>query len=98
MNQIVLEAMLRHMENKKVTDDSQHGCTKGQLCLTNSVAFSDVITEVMNQGRVTTINYLELCKVFEYVPNDIFASKLERHRLYRLDGNGLDVHTQRVAA
>lgn len=80
MNQIFLGAMLRHMENQEVTDDSQYGCTKGELLLTNSVAFSDMITEVMNQGEVTNIIYLELCKVFEYVPNDIFASKLERHR------------------
>lgn len=62
-----------------MTDDSQYGYSEGQLCLTNSVAFSDVITEVMNLGRVTNIVCLELCKVFEYVLNDFFASKLERH-------------------
>lgn len=73
MDQIFLEAVLRHIENKEVTDNCQHGCTKGELCLTNSVAFSDVLTEVMNQGRVTNIIYLELCKVFEYIPNDILV-------------------------
>ncbi|KAJ7415218.1 rna-directed dna polymerase from mobile element jockey-like [Pitangus sulphuratus] len=78
MEQIFLETTLRYMKNKELTDDGQYDFT----CLTNSVAFYDVITEVIDEGRVTNIIYLDLCKTFDYVPHDILAPKLEIHGLH----------------
>lgn len=41
MDQVILEAMSRHMEDKKATGNSQYGSAKGESHLTNLTAFFD---------------------------------------------------------
>jgi len=83
MQQIFMEIMLMHMENKGVTRDSQHGFTKGKSCLTNLVASYGGVTVLVDKRRAVDVVYPDLCKAFDTVQHDILVSELERHEFDR---------------
>ncbi|PKU43316.1 rna-directed dna polymerase from mobile element jockey-like [Limosa lapponica baueri] len=79
MEQILLETLLRHVENKEVISDSQQGFTESKSHLTNLVTFYNSIIVLVDKERATDIIYLDLCKAFDPVPHNILVAKLERH-------------------
>ncbi|CAM4644234.1 unnamed protein product [Lepidochelys olivacea] len=62
MEQVLKEFILKHLEERKVIRNSQHGFTKGKSCLTNLIAFYDKITGSVDEGKAVDILFLDFSK------------------------------------
>lgn len=72
--QILLESMAKHTDDRKLVRDNQHGFTKGKSCLTNLVAFYGGVTVLVDKGRSTGVTYLESCKTLDMILHTILVS------------------------
>ncbi|CAM5159878.1 unnamed protein product [Natator depressus] len=100
MEQVLKESILKHLEERKVIRNSQHGFTKGKLCLTNLIAFYDEITGSVDEGKAVDVLFLDFSKAFDTVSHSILARKLKKYGLdkwtIRWIESWLDCQAQRV--
>jgi len=71
MEQVILEVIIKQVEEKKVMRRSQHRSTKGKSCLTNLIAFYDGKTGWVDEGIAADVVYLGFSKTFDIVPHNI---------------------------
>jgi len=100
MEQLILEVIIKQVEEKKVIRSYQHGFTKGKSCLTNLIAFYDGMTGWVGEGRAVDVVYLDFRKAFDTVSHNILLGKLRKCGLdewsLRWIENWLNGRTQRV--
>ncbi|KAK4831229.1 hypothetical protein QYF61_016327 [Mycteria americana] len=100
MEQIILSAITRHVENNQGIKPSQHGFRKGRSCLTNLISFYDKVTRLVDEGKAVDVVYLDFSKAFDTVSHSILLEKLAAHGLdgctLRWVKNCLDGRAQRV--
>jgi len=100
MEQLILEDIIKQVEEKKIIRSSQHGFTKGKSCLTNLIAFYDGMTGWVDEGRAVDVVYLDFSKAFDSVSHNILLGKLRKCGLdewsVRQIENWLNGRTQRA--
>ncbi|PKU38768.1 rna-directed dna polymerase from mobile element jockey- hypothetical protein [Limosa lapponica baueri] len=78
MEQLVLDVIAKHIEDQEILGSGQHRFTKGKSCLTNLIAFYDIITGWLDEGRAADVTYLDSSKAFDTVSHNILIRKLRK--------------------
>ncbi|KAK4816776.1 hypothetical protein QYF61_022888 [Mycteria americana] len=81
MEQLILDSISRHMKDKKVIGDSQHGATKRNSCSTNLITLYDEVTGLVGEGRAVDIVCLDFSKAFNCMFRKILIEKLLKYGL-----------------
>ncbi|GAB0203339.1 mitochondrial enolase superfamily member 1 [Grus japonensis] len=83
MEQFILSALTRQVQDNQGIRPSQHGFMKGRSCLTNLISFYDQVTCLVDEGKAVDVIYLDFSKAFNTVSHSILLEKLAAHGLDR---------------
>ncbi|KAK4822681.1 hypothetical protein QYF61_019550 [Mycteria americana] len=92
MEQIILSAIMQHVQDNQVIRPSQHGFVKGRSCSTNVISFYEKVTHLVDEGTAVHVVYLD----FTFSWRNCLAAHGLDGRTLRWVKNWLDGWAQRV--
>ncbi|GAB0184555.1 mitochondrial enolase superfamily member 1 [Grus japonensis] len=81
MEQIILSAITRHVQDNQAIRPSQHEFMKGRSCLTNLTSFYDKATCLVDEGKAVDVVYPDFSKAFDTFSHSILLEKVAAHGL-----------------
>eukprot|EP00075_Anas_platyrhynchos_P003977 XP_012948559.2 uncharacterized protein LOC106014904 [Anas platyrhynchos] len=82
MEEIILGVTEKHLKDNTVIGQSQHGFTRGRLCLTNLISFYK-ITQLVDQRKPISLIFLVFSKAFNTVSHSVLQEKMTRMQLHK---------------
>ena len=71
--------MLKFLEENKLLANEQHGFVPKKSFVTNLLKTLDFVTEVLAEGELVDVIYLDFAKAFDTVPHKRLLKKLKAH-------------------
>lgn len=65
MKQIILSAIIEHVQDNQGIGPSQHRCMKGRSCLTVLISFYDKVTRLVDEGMSVDVIHLDFSRAFD---------------------------------
>ncbi|GAB0185701.1 mitochondrial enolase superfamily member 1 [Grus japonensis] len=81
MEQVILSAIMWHVQDNQVIRPSQHWFMKGRSYLTNLMSFYDKVTRLVDEGKAVAVVYLDFSKAFDNISHSILPEKVAAHDL-----------------
>ncbi|GAB0179958.1 mitochondrial enolase superfamily member 1 [Grus japonensis] len=100
MEQFILSALTRQVQDNQGIRPSQHEFMKGRSCLISLISFYYQMTLLVDEGKAVDVIYPDFSKAFDTVSHSILLEKLAAHGLDRCTlrwvKNWLEGQAQRV--
>merc|ERR1711917_13188 len=86
MEACIRDKIVKHLEQNRLINPSQHGFMRRKSCTTNFLEFLERVTSEVDRGHAMDIIYLDFSKAFDKVPHKRLLEKMKAHSI---DGNVL---------